>query len=326
MTNSIWQKQLADVITDPEILCETLGLDFNMVADVQTVTQQFPLRVPWSFISRMEKGNLNDPLLRQVLPMGMEMYVAPGYCKDPLNESNVNPVPGLLHKYSNRVLLTLTGACAIHCRYCFRRHYPYSEKVPGLSQWQPALNYIAEHTAIDEVILSGGDPLILKDEILAQIIRRLETIPHLKCLRIHTRLPIVIPARITESLVNLLEQVQLKVVVVIHSNHANELDDTVALALNKFHATALLNQTVLLKGINDSPEALVKLSKRLFEMDVLPYYLHLLDPVTGTAHFEVPEKEALSLMRKISVQLPGYLVPKLVREIPGEKSKQSIST
>lgn len=324
MTNLTWQKQLADAITDPKVLCDALDLEIKTIADMQSVVRQFPLRVPRAFLSRMEKGNINDPLLQQVLPMGVEMYSAPGYFKDPLNESNMSPVPGLLHKYPGRVLLTLAGACAVHCRYCFRRNYPYTEKVPGVSQWQPALHYVAENTSIDEVILSGGDPLVLKDESLTQIIRSLEAIPHLKRLRIHTRLPIVIPARVTQSLVTLLDQSKLKVILVIHSNHVNELDDSIALALKKFQSTTLLNQAVLLQGINDTAESLINLSKRLFEIGVLPYYLHLLDPVIGTAHFEVSEKEAISLMQAISEQLPGYLVPKLVREIPGEKSKQII--
>lgn len=317
-----WQQQLADAITDPRDLCEMLDLNSNSIEGVHSVVQQFPLRVPQAFISRMEKGNPKDPLLLQALPLGIEMQSVPGYLADPLNETSVNPAAGLLHKYHGRVLLTLIGVCAINCRYCFRRHYPYADKVPGLSQWWPALDYIAADATIEEVILSGGDPLVVKDELLAQFVQQLEAIPHLKCLRIHTRLPIVIPDRVTDELISMLTSSRFKIVMVLHSNHANELDRSVDVALQKCRDITLLNQTVLLKGINDSADALVNLSQRLFEINVLPYYLHLLDPVAGAAHFDVSEKRALGLVQQAANQLPGYLVPKLVREVPEKESKQ----
>ena len=319
-----WQQQLAEAITDPADLCSALALDPNIVDDAQRVAQQFPLRVTRAFLSRMEKGKLDDPLLRQVLPLGVELQTKAGYSFDPLKEAVASPAHGLLHKYHGRVLLTLTGACAIHCRYCFRRHYPYADKVPGLSQWQAALDYIASDATIEEVILSGGDPLVIKDEFLSQFFSQLESLANLKRLRIHTRLPIVIPDRITNALVARLRRSHLKIIVVIHANHANELDKAVADAVAKCRDFTLLNQSVLLKGVNNSVEALVQLSKRLSEIDILPYYLHLLDPVAGAAHFHVNEAEAKFLVQEMADRLPGYLVPKLVREVAQQRSKQSI--
>jgi len=323
--SSSWQQQLSDAISDPVVLCEFLSLDSSVCKDITTAMQQFPLRVPYAFVSRMQKGDLNDPLLKQILPLGVEMQAVKGYFSDPLNEAQYNPVSGLLHKYHGRVLLTLTGACAVNCRYCFRRHYPYEQKVPGLSHWQSALDYIANDDTIYEIILSGGDPLLIKDHALSNFIGRLDTIPHLTTLRIHTRLPIVIPDRVTDELVDLLAMSRLKVIIVLHSNHANELDITVKTALKKLRQFILLNQAVLLKGINDSATALINLSQRLCESHVLPYYLHLLDPVTGAAHFDVPLEIAKALIEEITQQLPGYLVPRLVKEVAGMASKQRMS-
>ncbi len=319
-----WQKELSQAITDPVELCRELALDPALLENAAPAVRQFPLRVPRGFLARMEKGNPNDPLLRQVLPLGVEMQKQTGFSKDALNENTVNPAPGLLHKYHGRVLLTLTGSCAVNCRYCFRRHYPYDEKVPGLSQWQGALDYIAANNTITEVILSGGDPLVIKDQPLSNLIKSLEKIPHLKRLRIHTRLPIMIPKRVTDEYVATLKASRLSPVIVLHSNHANEIDEQVASAIKRCSSIPVLNQSVLLKNINDTPEALINLSERLFEVGVIPYYLHLLDPVEGAAHFNVEERIAKKLWQTISNQLPGYLVPRLVREVPGLAAKQII--
>jgi len=324
ISTQTWQKILVQAISDPAELCRMLELDPDIISDCERSRQQFRMRVPRAFVSRMEKGNPNDPLLQQVLPLAIEMQTIPGFNQDPVGELSASPVPGLLHKYHGRVLLTLTGACAVNCRYCFRRHYPYDEKVPGLSQWQAALDYIAADSSITEVILSGGDPLIVKDQQLAQLITSLERIPHLKTLRIHTRLPIMIPERITKVLVDLLKQSRLKAVIVLHSNHANEIDKAVAAAITQCQDAGLivLNQAVLLKNVNDSVDALVQLSESLFEVGVLPYYLHVLDPVAGAAHFNVDKEKAKQLIAAMSDRLPGYLVPKLVQEVAGLSAKQ----
>lgn len=322
-----WQQALARAITDPEELCRELALDLSVLQNINPAVHQFPLRVPRGFVARMEKGNPKDPLLLQVLPMGVEMRLVEGFHNDPLGEAKLNAAPGLLHKYQGRVLLTLTGTCAVNCRYCFRRHYPYEDKVPGLSKWQSALDYIAADPSISEVILSGGDPLIVKDSSLSVLIKSLAQIPHVKRLRIHTRLPIVIPERITDAFIALLQETRLQTVLVLHSNHANEIDENVAAAIARCKGAniSVLNQSVLLKNVNDSPDVLVRLSERLFEIGVIPYYLHYLDPVAGGAHFNVPKERAKQLMQAISGQLPGYLVPRLVREIPGSAAKQIMS-
>jgi L-lysine 2,3-aminomutase len=324
ISTQTWQKILAQAISDPAELCRILELDPDIISGCERSEQQFRMRVPTGFVSRMEKGNPHDPLLLQVLPLAIEMQTVSGFNQDPVGELSASPVSGLLHKYHGRVLLTLTGACAVNCRYCFRRHYPYDEKVPGLSQWEAALDYIAADSSITEVILSGGDPLIVKDQQLAQLITSLEKITHLKTLRIHTRLPIMIPERMTKTLIDLLKQSRLRAVMVLHSNHANEIDDSVSTAIVKCQDAGLivLNQAVLLKNVNDSVDALVQLSERLFEVGVLPYYLHVLDPVAGAAHFDIDKEKAKQLVGAMSDRLPGYLVPKLVQEIEGLGAKQ----
>lgn len=322
-----WQEELTQVITRIDKLCEFLDLDPVKFSDhYQGLLKQFNLRAPRPYLQRIEKANLNDPLLKQVLPVLEELHTIQGYSLDPLQEAGCNPVPGLLHKYQGRVLLTLTGGCAIHCRYCFRRHFPYSQNAIGSNTWGNILSYLQNHSDISEVIFSGGDPLLLEDEALSRFIGDLEKIPHLKRLRIHTRLPIVIPQRVTPELVKLLSQTCLQTVVVVHCNHANEIDDTVKRYLKdlKQAGILLLNQSVLLAGVNDSAVALIDLSEKLFSAHVLPYYLHLLDRVQGAAHFDVDETKAKKLLYEITQQLPGYLVPKLVKEISGEGSKRGI--
>jgi len=318
-----WQEILSNAITDPEELFSELDLNPQLLNGTVKAIDSFSLRVPRGFVARMEKGNPNDPLLLQVLPTAQELNQYPGYSQDPLGEKQVNPVPGLLHKYHGRVLLTVTSGCAINCRYCFRRHFPYEENIPGNEGWKKALNYIANDNSIEEVIFSGGDPLILKVNLLANLAKQLEAIPHIKRLRIHTRLPIVIPERIDNEFIDWIQSTPLKSIVVVHCNHPNEIDDAVTGAMKKLQAIniTLLNQSVLLKNVNDHADTLIQLSHKLFGAGVMPYYLHLLDRVHGSAHFEVSELKAKQLMQQMMHRLPGYLIPKLVREVPGAWSK-----
>ncbi len=326
MPESTWQQQLAHVVKTIDELCALLDIRVDDLPISQQALQQFSLRVPHSFVARIQKQNPKDPLLLQVLPVQAEIVETPGYQQDPLQEAKFTKAPGLLHKYQGRVLFTLAGSCAINCRYCFRRHFPYADNV-GLKHWPQSLAYIAADTSIHEVILSGGDPLVLKDQQLAQLIAELENIPHVQRIRVHTRLPIVIPARVTESLVAMLAQTRLQSVVVLHANHANELSQPVMEALQRLRQAGipLLNQSVLLHEVNDDVVALKTLSERLFASGVIPYYLHLLDPVTGTAHFAVTKARAQQLMAGLTAQLPGYLVPKLAQEIPERAAKTVIA-
>ncbi len=318
-----WQEQLATSIRDPKQLLNMLGLDTSLLDGALNAHEDFPLRVPLPYLQRIAKGDPNDPLLRQVLPLGSELLAAPGYSDDPLDEQNSNPVPGLVHKYHGRVLLIVSPNCAINCRYCFRRHFPYQGNKPGRSEWQHALDYIANDSSIREVIYSGGDPLATSDKQLQWLTEQVASIKHVQRLRVHTRLPIVIPNRITDSCLQWLTSTRLIPSMVIHSNHPNELDKEVANALYRLKraGVTLLNQTVLLSGINDTLSALQQLSERLFEVGVLPYYLHQLDRINGAAHFEVTDLRAKQLIAELTAALPGYLVPKLVREIPSANSK-----
>ena len=321
----VWQSVLARAITDPAELLALLGLGPEWLPAARAAARLFPLRVPRGFVARMRPRDPHDPLLRQVLPLAEECLAVEGFGVDPVGDLSAMVVPGVLHKYHGRVLLTATGACAVHCRYCFRRHFPYADANPVADQWRQALDYIAGDESIAEVILSGGDPLSLSDRRLAELTRRLEAIPHLRRLRLHTRLPIVLPERVNDELSDWLGATRLKTAVVVHANHANEIDASVIAALARLKASGaeLLNQSVLLHGVNDSSEALTALSEILFEAGVLPYYLHWLDKVQGAAHFEVKEHEALRLMAELNRRLPGYLVPRLVREIPGAPGKVS---
>lgn len=318
-----WQQQLKDASITPEQLAKRLELDIQQLPAALQAAQDFALRAPEAFIARMQKSNPQDPLLLQVLPQAAELDIATGFNKNPLQESQYTPTPGLLHKYKSRALIITTGACAINCRYCFRRHFAYQENALGQAGWDKIIDYLQQHPEIHEVILSGGDPLVAKDNYLQQRIQQLETITHLDTIRIHTRLPIVLPDRVTPDLINLLASSRLRAVVVLHCNHAQEIDEHVmkaCQALQQQHIT-LLNQTVLLKHINDQVDTLAQLSKRLFAANVLPYYLHLLDSVAGAAHFDVPKEQAKILHQQLKYELPGYLVPKLVQEVPGELAK-----
>lgn len=319
-----WLQQLADVVTRPQELLKLLQLEENLLLHPAMAGRQpFPLRVPHAFIARMRIGDPNDPLLRQVLITPQELLSPPEFSTDPLHEQQAVGVPGLLHKYPNRVLMVVKGGCAIHCRYCFRRHFPYQDHPSGKQPWQRALAYIAEQPAVDEVIWSGGDPLMAKDQELAWLLTQLESIPQLQRLRIHTRLPIVIPARITEALCHRLATSRFQIVLVTHVNHANEIDATVTGQLEKLRlaGVTLLNQAVLLRGVNDSVAALLALSLALFKAGVLPYYLHQLDKVQGAAHFLVSDETAQNLWQGLLQQTSGYLVPRLVREVSGALSK-----
>lgn len=319
-----WQSQLSDLITDPLELLENLQLSpEQLLSGAILASQQFKLRVPRAFVGKMKVGDPFDPLLLQVLPHHLELEDHPGYVTDPLDEESANHIPGVLHKYNSRFLLTLTGACAVHCRYCFRRHFPYQENLPKNEDWLNIQNYLSAQTQINEVILSGGDPLTLSNRKLALWIERLESIEHIKILRIHSRVPIVIPNRLDDELVSLLKNSRLRIILVVHSNHASELDDFTCLKLSHVAQQNILvmNQAVLLKGVNDSAQTLVDLSHRLFDANVMPYYLHVLDKVKGAHHFDLGAEKINLIYKEVLASLPGYLVPKLVREIAGQQNK-----
>ena len=323
MSTATWQQILAQSTITLKQLTARLDLPSSWAQTHGLVDPRFPLRAPEPFIARMQKSDPADPLLLQVLPQRFELAQQPGYSFDPLLEQRYSPVPGLIHKYHKRALLTLTGACAIHCRYCFRQHFPYHDNQALTEHWDDIIQYLTTHTHINEVILSGGDPLILKDQLLQKVIDKLTCLPHITRLRIHTRLPIVIPQRITLSLTKCLSEAPIPVILVIHSNHSNELNSSVAHALEqlKHPNITLLNQSVLLKGVNDHVDTLVTLSERLFAMGVLPYYLHTLDKVAGAAHFDLSLQHAKSLHAKMAGQLPGFLLPRLVSDIPNKSAK-----
>lgn len=321
-----WQRELAGAIRDPDELVSLLGLERGDLAAAHAAAGDFPLRVPRGYVARMRPRDPDDPLLAQVLPAAAEREHVNGFGTDPVGDQPAMTRPGVLHKYHGRVLLVTTGACGIHCRYCFRREFPYADANPRPDQWHQALDYIALEPSIEEVILSGGDPLSLPDPTLADLVARLEAIGHLSTLRLHTRMPVVVPSRVDDALCTWLRRTRLQSVVVLHANHANELDDAVAAACRRLADTGatLLNQAVLLRGVNDSAAAQARLSRRLFACGVLPYYLHLLDPVRGAAHFDVPLESARTLLSELASRLPGYLVPRVVREQPGRPGKTPV--
>lgn len=320
-TSLSWQKILAQGFTSASDLLSFLELP--IINGSLLAEQQFSSRVPLGFAKRMQKGNPKDPLLLQVLAVEDELKDEEGYDVDPLIELNTIPLKGLIHKYHGRVLLTLTGVCAINCRYCFRRHFPYQGNNPGRSGWAEICDYIAKDPSITEVILSGGDPLLAADVVLAELIQRLECIPHLHTLRIHSRIPVVFPERIDKGLIALLATTRFRKVVVLHCNHPQELDENVRQACVDLQQVGclLLNQSVLLKDINDNAATLAALSQSLFAYGVMPYYLHVLDKVKGAAHFDLPFATAQALYQQLQTLLPGYLLPRLAREEPGKSSK-----
>ena len=318
-----WQQELADAIRDPAELAAAVDLDVATPPWTDALATGFPLLVPRGFAARMRKGDPRDPLLLQVLPRPEELQEADDFVADPLGERESLAAPGLVRKYHGRVLLLLAGGCAVNCRYCFRREFPYAESGVGRAGLEEAMAAIAADESVSEVILSGGEPLLVDDARLAALVARLGEIPHLRRLRIHTRLPVVIPSRVTPELVAALASSRLKPVVVMHINHPAEFDVDVMAGVRRLSAGGVLvfNQAVLLAGVNDSLEVLLSLCERLVDGGVVPYYLHLLDRVRGAAHFEVDVETATRLHRGLRERLPGYAVPRLVREIPGEQSK-----
>ena len=321
-----WQQVLAQAITDPRELLAAVGLSDEDLPQALQAAQSFALRVPRGFVRRMRYGDANDPLLRQVLPLGAENLSREGFDLDPVGDLGSLIASGVLHKYHGRALVIATGACAVHCRYCFRRHFPYAEELASSDGWRAALDALRGDASISEVILSGGDPLSLNDRRLTQFTDALRRIPHIRRLRVHTRQPIVLPERVDAGLLQWLSDCSLQKVMVLHANHAQEIDADVRRACRALAntGTVLLNQTVLLAGVNDSIEALVDLSEALFDAGVMPYYLHMLDRVQGAAHFEVAENRARQLVSAVNARLPGYLVPKLVREVSGASAKTPI--
>ena len=320
-----WQALWRTAVTDAGALLRELGLA-HLAASLPERDAGFPLRAPPGFVARMRHGDPQDPLLLQVLPQLVERNAPPGALLDPVGDAAAKAAPGVIQKYHGRALLIASGACAIHCRYCFRRHFPYERETAAAGRWQTALDWLRAHPDIDEVILSGGDPLSLSTGRIAELTDALRGMPQLRRLRIHSRLPVVLPERVDESLCRWLADLPWPVALVLHANHANELDDTVGGACARLRAANanLLNQTVLLRGVNATTEALAALSTRLFSVGVLPYYLHQLDPVQGAMHFAVDDAHALSLLEALRQILPGYLVPRLVREEPGAPSKTAL--
>ncbi|MCA8989203.1 MAG: EF-P beta-lysylation protein EpmB [Planctomycetaceae bacterium] len=320
----IWQRELRDATRSVPDLLEKLGLNPNQTS-VGT-DSLFPLLVPDSYLRRMEFGNPLDPLLHQILPRQAENQTVPGFQTDPVQDLPASPIPGLIHKYQNRVLLILTGNCAVHCRYCFRRHFPYEQSIRSEQSWEPALDYLAEHSEVNEVILSGGDPLIWNDRRLGNLMKRLAEIEHLKRIRIHSRLPIVLPSRITTGLLEMLRGTRLQPLFVVHANHARELVADCAEALQRIVQSGipLLNQAVLLRNVNDTLAAQRALCERLVDLGAIPYYLHQLDRVAGAAHFEVDRERGARIVAELQQILPGYAVPRYVEDIPGRSAKTEL--
>jgi L-lysine 2,3-aminomutase len=318
-----WKRQWREAITDPLELLS--ALDLTALAERIAVpgADEFPLRVPRDYVRRMRRGDSADPLLRQVLPLSEERLIVPGFGIDAVGDGAARAGTGVIHKYDGRALLIATGSCAVHCRYCFRRHFPYAEETAAAGAWRGAIAFARAHPAVSELILSGGDPWSLSTAKLAELTDALRDVPTIRRLRVHTRLPVVLPARVDAELVAWIAALPVPLVVVIHANHAQEFDagvDAAIAALRDAGAT-VLNQSVLLRGVNDDADTLTALSERLFAAGVLPYYLHVLDRVAGTAHFDVPDAEARALHRRLRARLPGYLVPRLVREIAGQEAK-----
>jgi len=322
----LWQRQLAEAFSSVNDLCQHLQIDPSCLPLLPDF-KDFPLRAPRGFVDCMQKGNPDDPLLKQVLPLQDELVYYPNYSHDPVGDLSAVAEAGVIHKYQGRVLLIATGGCAIHCRYCFRRHFPYSELQLSGQKVQQALEYIAANSEIKEVILSGGDPLLLSDEKIAYLLKQVSKISHVRRIRIHSRIPVVLPARITEQFLETLAHLPQQVILVIHANHGNELSGEVATACRRLkqYDVTLLNQSVLLKNINDDNDTLCQLSEKLFSIGVLPYYLHMLDRAIGVGHFEVSEKQAQKLLQYLKQTLPGYLVPKLVKEQAGAAHKIQIA-
>ena len=319
-----WQQELAQAITDPCDLLHELDLPQSWLTQVRAASRHFPLKVTRSYLEQIRRGDPHDPLLRQIFPVGAELQALPGFVDDPVGDRPALVTAGLVHKYHGRVLLITTGACAIHCRYCFRRHFPYAANASLGRQWPNILNHVRTHREIREVILSGGDPMVLSDRRLQQLYRDLNSVEHVNTIRIHSRLPVVLPSRVTPELLTLLRTSTTATVYVVHVNHPRELSTAARQALTLLATTVrgIYNQSVLLRGVNDDPDVLIELSQELFSLGIQPYYLHLLDRVAGAAHFEVPRQRVRDIYRQLLARLPGYLVPRLVRETPGSEAKE----
>ena len=329
-TEPSWRRSLANAVRSYSELCDILDLPISVLIgsdDRQAAEKKFPLLIPRSFIARMKKGDAADPLLLQVMSRSIEMKPTSGFVDDAVGDLAARKSPGLLQKYYGRALLMVTGNCAVHCRYCFRRQYPYQNEPRKLADLIAALDSVRADRSLTEIILSGGDPLLVSDEKLEGLLQAIAKIPQIARVRIHSRLPIVLPDRITDSLVGILRSTRLRVVFVIHANHANELVGDCRAAIEKMVDAGIpvLNQSVLLAGVNDSFAALADLSEQLIECGAMPYYLHVLDRVTGTAHFEVSAELGKGFIEEMRKQLPGYAVPRLVREEAGASSKTIIS-
>lgn len=321
-----WKSALRNTINTPQQLAQAISLSQEAYKGLMHATELFPLKIPISVLSRIQENHLDDPVLRQYLPTEKEMQEHPDYQIDPVGDLNASPLPGIIHKYQSRALIITSQVCAVHCRYCFRRHFPYQDMQLTSKHQEKIIAYLRENPALNEIILSGGDPLSLDDEKLYELIQALESVSHIKTLRIHSRLPIVIPSRVTDRLLDILKNSRFKTVMVLHCNHANEIDEDVESACLKLkqHTDALLNQSVLLRSINDSADVLAELSYRLFDCGVIPYYLHLFDKVQNAAHFDISAKQATIIVDNLRKKLPGYLVPKLVTEIAGEPCKTPV--
>jgi EF-P beta-lysylation protein EpmB len=320
---AVWQTAFKTAIRSATQLCRRLELPASYEAAAKAAEHSFSVFAPLGYVSKMRPGDPHDPLLRQVLPLGEELAVVPGFASDPVDDQQAQVIPGLLQKYNGRVLLITTGTCAIHCRYCFRREYPYHEGESLVARWAAAIEHIASDGSIEEVILSGGDPLTVTDERLTELVWQLAAIPHVRRLRIHTRLPVVIPERVTSGLLSCLRGTRLAPIMVVHVNHPRELAGDVGAALERMVDAGIpvLNQAVLLRGVNDDIETLVELCRTLVDLRAIPYYLHQFDRVAGAAHFEVPVQRGLELVEQLRSRLPGYAVPRYVQEIPGDRGK-----
>lgn len=320
-----WQKELSSSFSDPEKLLDFLEIDSTEFESGFAARKLFPMRVPRFFANLMQKGDAHDPLLLQVLTREEEFFSPDNYVVDPLDEQD-SAMPGLLHKYQSRVLLIVRGGCAVNCRYCFRRHFPYQDNSPSKAQWLETLEYIANDKNISEVILSGGDPLMAKDSFLSWLSEQISAIPHITTLRIHTRLPVVLPNRIDEQFLDWFTNGRLKPIMILHINHAKEISLLLRQKLKQLQAknVVLLNQAVLLKGINDDADSQSELNETLFHAGVMPYYLHMLDKVKGASHFDISQQEAVAIQQEVIKRQPGYMVPKLVREIGGQPGKTPV--
>jgi EF-P beta-lysylation protein EpmB len=322
-----WQSELARSVRDPAELCRLVGLSSTAAEAVMQAADGFPILVPRPYLARIRTGDTGDPLLLQVLPRRAELDQTPGYTPDPLGETASLCGLGLLWKYQNRILILATPMCAVHCRFCFRRHFPFNNSLQSPSKWDEAFRLLSTEPSIHELILSGGDPLMLPDELLARLAAKFAQISHLRRLRIHTRMPVVIPQRVCEELISWIKGIRLSTIMVVHVNHPAEIDAEVAAGIGRLIEAGIpvLNQGVLLAGVNDNLDVLAELYERLADLRVMPYYLHQLDPVAGAAHFEVPIAKGKELIAGLRKKLPGYAVPRYVREIQGRAAKEILS-